>query len=544
MKLETVSYLPVVAGLTLALVPGQAFAIQGQKVNPDKLQQGKVNCDNFCAENFGGGDPGQGKPGNLVHNGEWSSRDDAWCAAHGAATESVFIPTPDPSASPVAVQGYCSVPLTQSDIDAAGGNAQRACARASKAIKQCQWHNSQVETQCMAFLAIEGDGSQTGAIVADAIIMGLDIVVASTCLAQCLNPAGSAAVGGVCQIGAMAAGAAELISSLAMEQNGKVAQYINGFGGIIGVGLGAANLGTHSLGGHQAGADGQGGDQSNKLACATAALFAIMAGVRAVAILNMDNVKENACEEINKLLSENAAAGGGGGEDGMGGDGSGGGGGGLGGGGGGGGNGGSGSGSGGGTGGQASYAAFQQCMGQAGATVDACATQAGFSKAPGGAAATDSGLLSRGNIAPLLPPNLNPRDLINKLKAGGGAGQLMASALPASAGDAGQALAALAKAGQEDPDFGKLLRFDTSGAAYAASGGGGGPRGPGGGGSGEAASALGSLFGGGQQQQQTGVQTAQFGALSKPMDIWHTGSKKSIFDIVSDKIYRVTDRVR
>ena len=80
-----------------------------------------------------------------------------------------------------------------------------------------------------------------------------------------------------------------------------------------------------------------------------------------------------------------------------------------------------------------------------------------------------------------------------------------------------------------------------SNATYQGGGAGGGGKKGGGGGGG--APDFASMFGGGKAAAQGPAGTAEFGK-GREMDIWHSGTTDNLFQIVSQKIEKVSTRVK
>jgi hypothetical protein len=179
--------------------------------------------------------------------------------------------------------------------------------------------------------------------------------------------------------------------------------------------------------------------------------------------------------------------------------------------------------------------AVNQCTG----SPSQCLSQLQSSSA---AKTNDMGLLGQlgaGNIPPI--PNAN--ELIQHA-AKAGAGAALGGILPSSMGSAGAALAGVAQAAQEDgAKLSAGLGMSPPSSTYSGSGAGSAK----GGGSGDNTN-LASLFGGGPggggMGGTHGPTLASFGVTNKPVDIWHTGTRSTLFEIVSDKIIRISNRIQ
>jgi hypothetical protein len=280
-------------------------------------------------------------------------------------------------------------------------------------------------------------------------------------------------------------------------------------------------------------------DQSKadaKMACVSAAMFAVLAGLRYKNIDSMKKTKDDACKSVTQLASSAAGtmpavsqvnplfpSGGssirGGGGFGTGGSSVG--------------------------GGVASFSNAAQNGLQ-------CIQAQGLTNCAIGGASTagamDANLLGRSGLDRFAAPmaqRLDFNGLKKSIESGNAtAGGLMAGATgggSGAAGEFGKGLATLAQASFESKIFDSIGLG--AGTAYAGGGGGGGGRAPAG--DGGMVAALGGLFGGGEHGgagSQAAAAFANFG--NKQADIWHAGSPMNIFQIVSDKIQKVNYRVR
>lgn len=574
--------------LTLSLPPS-ALALQ----QPTGLSntQSSVNCDDFCTQFVPTSQNNSNQvAAGLLSSNPWSNTDDSLCAEIGQATSTSYSASPIPAAS--AAPTCNNVTLTPNILAAItkGGSSgsgisatsdpSSICIEASKIQNHCLYHNSQVESQCIAYKAITG--SQGGGLSADSILLGLDFGVATICTVACVSM-NSAAIT-LCSLAATAEGVSEAIYTV-KQLTGPVSHAIAAnqtatglnYGSTIGAGLGAAagvGLGaTHAT--NQWGSNEEskakpvektGATEAEKeaakeaekeaatqekekgkaLACGTAALFAILGGVRTASMVMLSKTSADACHSINSLFSSNSGgagsssgSGNGNGASGSKGGNS---------------SGGSGVGS---SGGSANSAAtggnlaginsdqlnqLSNCLrGNPSATNAQCQSQAGIGQTQT-TASTDANLFTPNkNAGPLLAPTGNLGDLVKKAVTEG-AGPALGSILPASTGNAGATLATLASTAQaEAPSLAEALHM---GSAYASGGGGG--KGPTGG----AASAdpFASLFGapGGTGGGSFGTPSniASFGEAPMVQDIWHTGTKLTLFQIISEKTWRVSNRVQ
>ncbi len=309
-----------------------------------------VSCDDFCAQ-FGGGGFSGNASGLSIPTGltatptpipvfppstPWSSSDDAFCALIGTPTNRGFMLTAHTHPSPSPTASSCSIDLS---VFPPGmfGNDPQSCAIAGNLWTHCSYHNSQVEKQCMAYNSIDTSGARTF----DTVLLAMDYTVAAMCASACIALASGigAAVGDnlatVCSVLSLGEGALELASSLVMTQQMPLGKYLasqnnqsTGFNyaeaglGAGGVALGAAG-GILRLTGTTVKATTEAAEQAAKeaakkaatkaekvaksqkyLACATAALFTAMAAVRTVDLVAMQHLKDDACNNIQDLLSK------------------------------------------------------------------------------------------------------------------------------------------------------------------------------------------------------------------------------------------------
>jgi hypothetical protein len=262
------------------------------------------------------------------------------------------------------------------------------------------------------------------------------------------------------------------------------------------------------------------------MACATAAMFGVLVGIRTYNLMTLKKLQGDSCKKVNSLLGSSPSV--------------------------------NGTGTGTGTGNNTVSAGggdsgnvnsgggdtsaptadqmdtYDNCKAQGRSTPE-CISVAGLNDGQT-SRATDANLLSRPDVADNLLNNVpSLKDLVKAAEVGG-AGAALSSMLPP--GEATDALAALAKHAQ---DQGSSLA-DQLGMGFAySSGGGGGIN------SSSAAKANPfSLFGAGAPGLGAGANrnVASFGNPSPLIDIWHTGTHLNLFQIVSEKIEKVTHRVQ
>jgi hypothetical protein len=178
---------------------------------------------------------------------------------------------------------------------------------------------------------------------------------------------------------------------------------------------------------------------------------------------------------------------------------------------------------------------YDRCRGS-GSSVDDCMKASGISNLAQTGGATDANLLSNPQVAGKLLENApNLKDILKKAESGGASAALAGTLPPGGATDALAQLAAHAE--QKGAELGGLLGMGMG--AYS-SGGGGGSSG------GSKSDNPFSLFGagaGGSAAAGSATQITTFGSVPGVMDIWHTGTTQNIFEIVSGKMSKVSNRV-
>ena len=499
-----------------------------------------------------------GYPG-LLGTSTWSTTDDLLCQNMGSPTAAGYsnrLPAPD--AVYTANNPGCNVNMSPDVIaavkDYAPGQPESTyCALAGQLKDHCKYHNSQLEPQCVAY------NSFSQPVVANGVMAGIDGAVAAYCGICCFFVATPPPAHAVCGGLAAAAGAAEFATTMAMKQNSDIAKYVGMIGGLAGVGIGVAGLidgatdasaaakakgagGGSAPASAPASASGSGSAaqnaskadeaERNKMSCATAVLFAAMMGFRIYNITQMDKSKGKACEAIQKLqgkidsklaakqaaTSAAKAAATSGGDN-----------------------------SGGYTvssGKTASaanqLASYTNCTNSGGGAhcdascVSTCVNQSGIN--PQTLSATDGQAISQSGM-PQQAMNMipDPKSFLETAKKDG-AGAALGSIMPSSAGPVANALGAIANEVQNHPE---LLEGYSLPAAYGGGGGGGGGGGP------KGDNPFASMFAGagGAPAGPGAPNSMQFGTSTGP-DIWHSKSTENIFQIVSEKIGKVTPRVQ
>lgn len=510
-------------------------------------------CDRICEPFQWTDGPKGGNPG-LTGSNTWDNKDDVLCQNLGSPTAAGYSTSlPPANAAFTAKNPGCNINMSDDVLklvkeEASGQPESTYCAIAGKLKDHCHYHNSQLEPQCMAYNSF--DDQHTSPRAANQAMIVIDGGVAITCGLACYFVTAPPALHAACGYAATAAGAAELITTLSMKQDNDIGKYAGMIGGMAGMGVGAVGAveGTKSamdaskaakLSSNSPAPDPnapKAEPERNKLSCATAVIFALMMGVRIYNLIQMDKSKKEACKKIQSLQSSipapaaTAAATSGNftppGTPGGGalstsgkpgapsiGD---------------------------------RMAAYTNCTAAASSGTDgACGPDcvSGCMKTaninPQTMNATDGDAVSRSGLTPKALGSIpDPADFLKKATTEG-AGSALSSAMPSGMGGVGSGLAAIADAAQRDPSqFDGLLNI---GSAYASGGGGGG------GGSKGGSDPFAAMFGGGAAGGgggPAGPGVIQYGAPGAGPDIWHTNSPDNIFQIVSQKIYRVTQRVQ
>ena len=527
--------------------------VDASKLDQTKIQQAAPPCDQICGilmsgdlskhDNIGARTSSGVGPGNIYSPSDtgtgssgsasgWSTpKDDQWCANHGFPTDNTVMPNATPT--PVTTASTCNVPTI--------GN--ESCSQANLGIARCMFHGSQLESNCMA-LAATGDATTF-----DSIILTLDLAAAIACGIACFTGAtpgwGQAAVETCTAVGTVAS-VTELISTIAQDTS-PVAGAIHG---ILAAGAGAfANIGSVGLsnvvqaGGatQDAGDVGRLGSQGSQkgstlkdqASCVSAVFFVVLSGIRMYDLVKFGDTYDSACNNISSLWSSSAAGNGGGGagtstspgqylfnpqtggiSQGA-------------------------PGSGGSNGGLASSTTATTTPGT-GSTVASCVASGNTGSGCSTSAATDSGVLSNSGLGQTVAP-LASQLANNGALQSQGAGAAMQSGMGsagADLGDAGSALSHLAQAAQDNGAQLEKMLGGIGAGSYSGGGGGGGGAGKGG-----ADNPFAGLFGGGAKDGGARAPSSeQFGKVAH-MDIWHTGTTQNIFEIISDKVAKVANRV-
>ena len=532
--------------------------IDASKLDQTKIQQAAPPCDQICGilmsgdlskhDNIGARTSSGVGPGNIYSPSDtgtgssgsasgWTTpTDDQWCANHGFPTDNTILPNATPT--PVTTASTCNVPTI--------GN--ESCAQANLGIARCMFHGSQLESNCMA-LAATGDATTF-----DSIVLLLDIAATVACTTACFVGRGTgmtlgAAAEVACKYVGAVAGVTEFVSTVAQDTS-PVAGAIHGIlalGGGATALLGAGATDVAGSAGTQAGqvssggtgqlvgdgAQSQSGTVKDTESCVAAVFFAVLSGIRTFDLVKFGDTYDSACNNISSLWSSSAAGNGGGGAGtstnpgqylfnpqtggiSQGAPGSG--------------------GSNGGLGGSTTATTTPSTA----STVASCVASGNTGSGCGTAAATDSGALNNSGLGQAVAP-LASQLANNGVLQSQGAGAAMHSAMGAGGGNLGGAGGAISQLAQSAQDNAAQLERMAGGIGAGSYSGGGG--GGGGGGKGGADNPFAGLFGGGAKDGGARAPSSeQFGKVAH-MDIWHTGTTQNIFEIISDKVAKVANRV-
>jgi hypothetical protein len=590
LKATASALLPLMTATLPFSVPGWAGMndnFNPNAVNVANLPKEKINCNEFCdslvsgTADGGWGDKDDKKEYKNVQSTEagragWSERDDQFCADHGYPTNpTVQSAVVTPSAE------KCDVKMLSTD-----GSGQAACKKTSDAIYRCQFHNTQLIPQCLAYKATKDASDWELALAA------LDTAAAGTCAVAC---SGAVVSLGTSQTACTIAGTATTVAETAAVftmNNGTVSKTIAGALTAIGAASTAVE-GYHTVAGLKAGsrlkdagnaadkakdsadalrtqADGaqdlvkegnldastakeyadnadkadkgfesadsarksaeaekkQQQEKAKEAACVSAVTFAALAGVRYVHYGKYYNSRADACNTVQSLAS-NALSNktGPAGNQGPGSS-----------------NGFNGINTAGGTvGGNGSGGGNgSSARGTDGDPVSQfCNAGVGCEVPPSLSAASDGGLLKESGLDKLVARPAG--ELAHSLANGVTPAQALQNALSGQGGgELGHGMASVAQAAQDDAASlgGKLQMGSPSGGMYTASGGAGGGR------AGSDSNPFGNLFGGaGAGGGGARATASQVFGKSHVMDIYHTGTSQNLFEIVSGKMSSVAGRV-
>jgi len=238
--------------------------------DPTSISAADLDCDTFCEDIITG-------TGNVT---------DLTCANHDLPTNGN-------------VHKDSTVTLIKDSTCPVSYISGETCDEASNIRRYCLYKNSQILSHCESYQAAQD--ATTG----DWIMWGLDVATAGTCATACLSQAaGSEVSQKACEIAGTAAGATELAIVLSQETSttGKMIGTI-----AAGVGLGTSAyswFGGKSCPGTLAkGAAADSKTCKQKMACTAAIAYGIMAGVRTAAIIDQNSTKDEACKNVKSLVS-------------------------------------------------------------------------------------------------------------------------------------------------------------------------------------------------------------------------------------------------
>jgi hypothetical protein len=474
-------------------------------VAPSGAPQSQQNA--YCQSVCGPLVNGSGQIKGLSGSTGWTLADDLFCANHGAQTNPNVAPSPVPNA-PAAPAVSCSIALQPGDTD---------CATVQAEVAHCQWHNGQLEQQCMAYEA--AGGGTTG----EKVVLMLDIAAAGTCGAACATTALAAnqPLEAACRITSTSASGAELLETL-LTKSSAMSKVISASMGSLGIGMNLmkakGNFGDYFKGDNGATNGNITTNQNNKdaikkdkkTACLTAIMMGAMAGARYGNIRSQESTQNQACSQVEALAGSSNTVGNGGmllpsdvtgGANGTSGT----------------------------SGSSAQVGSGLSCVGSGG-SIGACT--ASSTVGSDGAALQSSGLAPA--IAPLAA-QMAPSVLGGLSSGQGSAAQAVGGALGGTGGDIGSAVTTAAAAGQ------KHAEELNEGVGGMSGGGGGG----GGGASNDAPNpmaALAEMMG--KKDGPNGGGTQNFQGQPESTDIWHANSPDNLFQIISTKIGKVSKRLQ
>jgi len=336
------SRLLLVNYLGTLLVPQLSWGVLSTSTNPTQINQSSiqaagVDCDSFCSTMVGVDYLGNPLGSN---SNNWGTASDYWCQTHGSInaatgnsqyrTNPNYISSNDPSL-PSALQGSSALTVVQ---DCGGGleklqmDGNLTCDQLAQSAERCAYHGSQAQSYCMAYnSAFDGSKQNT-------IALSLDATALGACATACALTATGAVTAGAtvlaaeaaCTAGDIAASVGEIASVVEMSQSPtaqtirKVASY--GTLGVAGA-MGASAANNFDKSGVET-TDEDVGDEdaleeksieqveneksTSKMACASAAIFAGMLGLRIWDRVNAQKAKTTACNNIQSLVSNATTA--------------------------------------------------------------------------------------------------------------------------------------------------------------------------------------------------------------------------------------------
>ncbi|OFZ83066.1 MAG: hypothetical protein A2583_12655 [Bdellovibrionales bacterium RIFOXYD1_FULL_53_11] len=452
------------------------------------------NCDKYCDWAL--------DLGKKHFSKENAAQSEQWCADHGKpVSESTAQTTKLPAEQAAAVSKTCGGLLVFPGED---------CTTVKERFIACKLRGGQVSTYCGEYVG------QTGPIVGDTVIMALDAAAAIACWAAC---GGVKHAEAACSWIGLGAGVAEMAYAVYQVAKSKEASQISGIlTGAVGTGMSIYTLAKTKGGKESSG--------SKTMSCLSAITFTASTALRAVNLANYAKARKSACKNVKELGSDAATV--------------------------------------------ESFQAMQatNSLPSAGGGGSGGGAQTGLVSSelkPGDAkgegisdamlakafAATEGQWMQGSGIEPLLAEQLKKMDfnaLLERTKSGENAGSLLASL----AGDqpfAGQ-MSELAQFVQDNADeIGKLAPGFGSSAVYSPASGGTTASAPKDNTMDNIQGMMNGLLQGMQPGQKeeggSGASSVKFGGTANAgnPDIWHSGTKASIFQIVSDRIVNARDRI-
>ncbi len=456
--------------------------------------------------------------------------DHQWCADHGQSTDSMYMPRQN------------LTPLTDEQCPHPRFAGDGSCRTVQTKLFNCFAYKSDLAMRCRAYRQMKkASGSEK-------TVLYLDLAAVAACGAVCLLGPLSAMPGAA--YACTAAGAVATIATWTEQKKLKsefeqITSAIAGLGGTAASTWGAfaasrgsaagaaAEGGTDAAG--AAGSEGSKGPSAKKLACASAAFYGIMTGIRANSMNSQGKARKSTCKDIQERIAgmyngTSFAPGGPNGESWNSGPGY----------------------------YDNRYAQTGVGPGSAGGGTPTHGTSSLGADQSGTASdeevraellkSTDGSALVNSGLDRLLKPMANHpniQDLVRDALETGDVGRAVSGALNAAgAGGLSSSVGALAQDAATNPGkYGGSGNYENGvgGTAYAG-GGGGAPSGRGGaGGGGNPFDLLGKqdsggLGGGGTRNLAFEVQ--------EDGDIWHSGTDLNIFQIVSGRIEKISPRLK
>jgi hypothetical protein len=419
----------------------------------------------------------------------------AWAASAITTTATTLAPTvvvsPTPTAS-TAAQTSCDSLCSNSTVSASNPSLQQ-------------------NTQCAAYNTAGSSKTM------DYVVLGLEGVALGTCVTACAGQASilGASSQALCTDSNTVAQGAQIVSALMVKDQSAASKLMGALSGAAGIGISAFEGGGMSGVWSTKFGDTKPADLKQKQACMTSVFLGLSMAQRIMAINSENSTQNQACNAVQALNSQNGIINSTGGV----------------------------------SGGSSSTASSNAILSngvQAGLTCVAGNGLASCASGTPAAAAMDTGALIKSGADQQLASaaqGITP-GLVSAVQGGASAGSVVGGAASAGGAGFGDAMKTLADAAGEisgesgEGEVGLALGTTTGG------GGGAGHRASNDDSSGDIGSLLAGVFGkqAGAGGAQPAVRSLAF-AQDTSSDIYHTGYKGTIFDIVSQKTASVKNRV-